>query len=110
MVSDQKRAHRIAEILRHTARRLRRRRRNAGEHRSQLRRGRAREPRARHADHAREPELKHGRRDALTLGNLEAKRGWGFAGDFVEVIWQMLQQPRPDDYVLATGTTNTGIG
>ena len=52
-------------------------------------------------------EVKHGRRDTLALGNLEAKRDWGFAGDFVEGMWQMLQQPKADDYVLATGTTTT---
>lgn len=39
----------------------------------------------------------------LYLGNLEAKRDWGFAGDYVEAMWMMLQQDRPDDYVLATG-------
>ena len=41
--------------------------------------------------------------DKLYLGNLEAKRDWGFAGDYVEAMWLMLQQQRPDDYVVATG-------
>ena len=52
-------------------------------------------------------QVKHGRRDVLALGNLEAKRDWGFAGDFVEGMWRMLQQSEGDDYVLATGTSNT---
>jgi GDPmannose 4,6-dehydratase len=47
--------------------------------------------------------IKRGRQDKLRLGNLEAKRDWGFAGDYVEAIWRMLQQDRPDDYVIATG-------
>src|SRR5207249_1042614 len=41
----------------------------------------------------------------LELGNIDAKRDWGFAGDYVEGIWRMLQQSEPDDFVLATGTT-----
>ena len=41
----------------------------------------------------------------LRLGNLEAKRDWGFAGDYVEAMWLMLQQSKPDDYVIATGET-----
>ncbi len=44
-----------------------------------------------------------GRQDKLYLGNLEAKRDWGFAGDYVEAMWLMLQQEQPDDYVIATG-------
>jgi GDPmannose 4,6-dehydratase len=40
---------------------------------------------------------------AVELGNLEAKRDWGFAGDYVKAMWKMLQQPQPDDYVIATG-------
>jgi len=52
-------------------------------------------------------EVKHGRRATIALGNLDAKRDWGFAGDFVEGMWQMLQQAEADDYVLATGTTTT---
>jgi GDPmannose 4,6-dehydratase len=49
--------------------------------------------------------IKHGVQDKLFLGNLEAKRDWGFAGDYVEGMWLMLQQDEPDDYVLATGQT-----
>ncbi len=48
-----------------------------------------------------------GQRDVVTLGNLDAKRDWGFAGDYVEGMWRMLQQDTPDDYVLATGRTCT---
>jgi len=43
----------------------------------------------------------------LRLGNLESKRDWGFAGDYVEAMWLMLQQEKPDDYVIATGETHT---
>lgn len=43
----------------------------------------------------------------LRLGNIQAKRDWGFAGDFVEAMWLMLQQDQPDDYVIATGKTST---
>jgi GDPmannose 4,6-dehydratase len=45
-----------------------------------------------------------GRQDCLYLGNLNAKRDWGHAKDFVEAMWLMLQQDEPDDYVIATGT------
>ena len=48
-----------------------------------------------------------GRQDKLHLGNLDAKRDWGFAGDYVQAMWAMLQQPEPDDYVIATGETHT---
>jgi GDPmannose 4,6-dehydratase len=48
-------------------------------------------------------EIRHGQREVLKLGNLNARRDWGFAGDYVAGIWAMLQAPRPDDYVLATG-------
>ena len=48
-----------------------------------------------------------GVQEKLTLGNLEAKRDWGFAGDYVEGMWRMLQQEAPDDYVLATNETHT---
>ena len=48
-----------------------------------------------------------GLQEKLTLGNLEAKRDWGFAGDYVEGMWRMLQQETPDDYVLATNETHT---
>jgi GDPmannose 4,6-dehydratase len=51
--------------------------------------------------------IKHGRRDELKLGNLDARRDWGYAKDYVEAMWLMLQQDRPDDYVIATGETNT---
>ena len=44
-----------------------------------------------------------GRQEKLYLGNLEAKRDWGFAGDYVEAMWLMMQQEQPDDYVIATG-------
>ena len=45
--------------------------------------------------------------DKLRLGNIDAKRDWGYAGDYVEAMWLMLQQPEPDDYVIATGRTTT---
>ena len=45
--------------------------------------------------------------DCLYLGNLDAKRDWGHARDYVEGMWRMLQQPEPDDYVLATGETHS---
>lgn len=45
--------------------------------------------------------------DHIVLGNLEAKRDWGFAGDYVEAMWLMLQQPKPDDYVIATGENHS---
>lgn len=48
-----------------------------------------------------------GRQKQLRLGNLDAKRDWGFAGDYVEAMWAMLQQPQPDDYVVATGVTTS---
>jgi len=48
-----------------------------------------------------------GLQDDLTLGNLDAKRDWGFAGDYVEAMWRMLQQPEADDYVVATGETHS---
>jgi len=50
--------------------------------------------------------IKLGMQDKLALGNLEAKRDWGFAGDYVEAMWMMLQQELPDDYVIATGETH----
>jgi len=52
-------------------------------------------------------QIKLGLKDKLYLGNLEAKRDWGFAGDFVEAMWLMLQQDKPDDYVIATGETHS---
>jgi GDPmannose 4,6-dehydratase len=45
--------------------------------------------------------------DSISLGNLDAKRDWGFAGDYVEAMWRMLQQPEGDDYVVATGETHS---
>lgn len=48
-----------------------------------------------------------GLQDTITLGNLDAQRDWGFAGDYVEAMWRMLQQPQPDDYVIATGATHS---
>ncbi len=49
----------------------------------------------------------HGKQDRLYLGNLDAKRDWGHAKDYVEAMWLMLQQDTPDDYVIATGETHT---
>jgi GDPmannose 4,6-dehydratase len=51
--------------------------------------------------------IKLGLQDNLALGNLEAKRDWGFAGDYVEAMWLMLQQEQADDYVVATGETHS---
>jgi GDPmannose 4,6-dehydratase len=51
--------------------------------------------------------IKLGRQSELRLGNIDARRDWGFAGDYVEAMWLMLQQDRPDDYVIATGRTTT---
>jgi len=51
--------------------------------------------------------IKLGLQDKLYLGNLDSKRDWGFAGDYVEMMWLMLQQDEPDDYVVATGETHT---
>src|SRR5512144_2427655 len=51
--------------------------------------------------------IKLGLAKELRLGNLEAKRDWGFAGDYVRAMWLMLQQDQPDDYVIATGETHT---
>ncbi len=51
--------------------------------------------------------IKLGLQDDLELGNLDAKRDWGYAGDYVKGMWLMLQQEQPDDYVLATGETHT---
>ncbi|MBC7782270.1 MAG: GDP-mannose 4,6-dehydratase, partial [Burkholderiales bacterium] len=48
-----------------------------------------------------------GLQSKLFLGNLDASRDWGFAGDYVEAMWLMLQQEKPDDYVIATGETHT---
>ena len=51
--------------------------------------------------------IKLGVQDELVLGNLDAKRDWGYAGDYVKAMWMMLQQDEPDDYVIATGETHT---
>jgi GDPmannose 4,6-dehydratase len=51
--------------------------------------------------------IKLGRQNELRLGNIDAQRDWGFAGDYVEAMWLMLQQPTADDYVIATGITTT---
>jgi GDPmannose 4,6-dehydratase len=52
-------------------------------------------------------KIKCGLAKELRLGNLDAKRDWGFAGDYVEAMWLMLQQETPDDYIIATGETHT---
>jgi GDPmannose 4,6-dehydratase len=49
----------------------------------------------------------HGLDDRLLLGNLEARRDWGFAGDYVKAMWMMLQQPTPQDFVIGTGITHS---
>jgi len=51
--------------------------------------------------------IKLGLADTLKLGNLEARRDWGFAKDFVEAMWLMLQQDQPEDYVIATGVSHS---
>lgn len=51
--------------------------------------------------------IKQGKQKELRLGNIDAKRDWGYAGDYVEAMWLMLQQDQPDDYVVATGRTTT---
>jgi GDPmannose 4,6-dehydratase len=51
--------------------------------------------------------IKLGLQKKLYLGNLDARRDWGFAGDYVEAMWLMLQQQKPDDFVIATGDTRT---
>jgi GDPmannose 4,6-dehydratase len=50
--------------------------------------------------------IAQGKQSKLLLGNLDAKRDWGFAGDYVEAMWLMLQQPKADDYVIATNRTH----
>lgn len=52
-------------------------------------------------------KILNGKQEKLSLGNLNSKRDWGFAGDYVEGMWRILQQDKPDDYVLATGETHT---
>jgi GDPmannose 4,6-dehydratase len=51
--------------------------------------------------------IKHGLDHKLYLGNLDARRDWGFAGDYVEAMWSMLQQDKPDDFVIATGASHS---
>jgi GDPmannose 4,6-dehydratase len=51
--------------------------------------------------------IKLGRQDQVALGNLDAQRDWGFAGDYVDAMWRMLQQEQPDDYVVASGETHS---
>jgi GDPmannose 4,6-dehydratase len=51
--------------------------------------------------------IKLGLQERISLGNLDSARDWGFAGDYVRAMWMMLQQPEPDDYVIATGETHT---
>ena len=52
-------------------------------------------------------QIKNGVRDTLFLGNLNAKRDWGYAPDYVESMWKILQHDQPDDFVVATGETHT---
>jgi len=51
--------------------------------------------------------IKLGLQDKISLGNLDSQRDWGYAGDFVEALWLILQRDEPDDYVIATGETHT---
>ena len=51
--------------------------------------------------------IKLGLQDSITLGNLDSSRDWGYAGDYVEAMWLMVQQDEPGDYVIATGETHT---
>jgi GDPmannose 4,6-dehydratase len=51
--------------------------------------------------------IKLGLQESLSLGNLDAHRDWGFAGDYVQAMWMMLQQERPDDFVIATGISHS---
>jgi GDPmannose 4,6-dehydratase len=51
--------------------------------------------------------IKLGLQKDIALGNLDSRRDWGFAGDYVQAMWSMLQQPEPDDYVVATGESHS---
>jgi GDPmannose 4,6-dehydratase len=51
--------------------------------------------------------ISKGKADHIELGNLDAKRDWGYAPEYVEAMWRMLQQTKPDDYVIATGESHT---
>ena len=53
------------------------------------------------------PRIKLGLQKKVVLGNLEARRDWGFAGDFVHAMWLMLQQDKPADYIIATGVSHS---
>ncbi len=59
---------------------------------------------SKHLNEEGEPIIKNGK---VAMGNLDAKRDWGFAGDYIETMWLMLQQKKPDDYVVGTGKTHT---
>ena len=52
-------------------------------------------------------QISQGRSDKIKLGTLESKRDWGYAGDYIEAMWLMLQQKIPDDFVIATGETHS---
>jgi GDPmannose 4,6-dehydratase len=52
-------------------------------------------------------QVKHGHLDHVEMGNLDARRDWGFAGDYMDAVWRMTQQPRGDDFVVATGVTHS---
>ena len=52
-------------------------------------------------------KIKLGLESSLSLGSLDARRDWGFAGDYVEAMWLMLQQKQPEDYIIATGEAHT---
>jgi GDPmannose 4,6-dehydratase len=52
-------------------------------------------------------KIKLGQADAIYMGNLDAKRDWGYAGDYVKAMWLMLQQENPEDYVIATNETHS---
>ena len=52
-------------------------------------------------------EIKKGLRDTVVLGNLDARRDWGYAPEYIEAMWMMLQQEKPDDYVIATGEAHS---
>jgi GDPmannose 4,6-dehydratase len=52
-------------------------------------------------------KIKRGLQKELRIGNLDVRRDWGFAGDYVDAMWRMLQQDKPDDYVIATGISHS---
>ena len=55
-------------------------------------------------------KIKLGVADKLKMGNIDAQRDWGFAGDYIRAMWLMLQQPQAEDYVIATGETHSCAG